>query len=52
MVLKLDGFFHLSSGSFGFYSLIGLGVPIIGAFIESQYVARNGYLEEGSRGGQ
>ena len=47
MILKFERFSHLSDQSFGFGSSIRFVVPIIGAFIESQCVAGNGYLEEG-----
>ena len=46
VVLKLEGFSHLSGWSFGLGSLIGW-VSIIDAFIDSRCVAGKGYLEEG-----
>ena len=42
VVLKLKRFSYLSNQSFGLGSPIGQG-PIIGTFIESQYVAGEGY---------
>ena len=46
MVLKFErlSYLLLSRWSFGFGSPIRLGVPIIGAFIESRLVTEKGYL--------
>ena len=46
VVLRFERFSSLSGQSFGLSSPIGLEGPIIGAFIESRYITRNGYLKE------